>query len=371
MRHWSGILLVLACAAIAPQTVMSILAGAVSVVLEALPYLAGAALLAPLAGRYARGVVAYAGCGCGAGSSARSIPAALATAALFGPLVATARVASASITARILSARDHAESDVLGELINLVPSALLAAAIMLLAPMLPLHSAHPLLLWLAGALLGIFASPCALGGVALAAALRASAPFAAAGILCTAGVLPQFRLPHAHRIVHDPLAYLLLAASCAIVAARHGGALVHPRLTIPLALCASYCAIQAWRYRACAGLAARPIAAAALAIIIIGAPQPVYHATETTLADAFPGEHIDFTGVAVNDHARSLLVRYAITCCRADAAPVALVLDRDLSRDDGRWLRARGTIEADGSALILHVAELSPVAPPSDPFVYR
>jgi hypothetical protein len=363
--------IVVALAAIAPQAVMTIFTGAVSVLLEALPYLAGAALLAPLAGRYARAIVAYSGCGCGDGPNARSIPAALATAALFGPLVAAARVAFASLTARMLPAHDHAETSVLSELANLVPAALLAAAILLFVPMLPLRGIDPVLLWLAGALLGIFASPCALGGVALAASLRASAPLAAVGVLCTAGMLPQLGRRHTHGVMHDPLAYLVFAGAAGIVAVRHGGMLVHPRLTIPLALCALYCTFLAWRYRASVARAPRAIAIAALAIVIIGAPQPVYHASETTLADAFAGERVDFSGVAVTDHARSALVRYAITCCRADAAPTALVLDRNLGAFNGRWMHARGTIEADGSALVLHVAELTPIAPPIDPFVYR
>jgi uncharacterized membrane protein YcgQ (UPF0703/DUF1980 family) len=106
-------------------------------------------------------------------------------------------------------------------------------------------------------------------------------------------------------------------------------------------------------------------------VVIIGAPQPAYRATETTLADAFAGERVDFTGVAVHERTTSALVRYAITCCRADAAPVALALDRNLASFDGRWMHARGVIEDDGGALRLHVAELAPVAPPSDPFVYR
>ncbi len=371
MRHWSGIALVLALAAIDPQTVMTILAGAVSVLLEALPYLVGAALLAPLAGRYARTLIAYAGCGCGAGPHARSIPAALAAAALFGPYVAVARVALASLAARVLPADNDAETSVLTELTHLLPAALLAAAMMALVPAVPLRGIHPVLLWLAGAVLGVFASPCALGGIALAAALHASAPFAAIGVLCTAGILPHFRARHTHDAAHDPLAYLLLALACSLVAAHHGGTFVHPRLTIPLALCAIYCAILAWCQRASAARRPREIAAAALAIVIIGAPQPIYRATETTLADAFAGERVDFTGIAVTDHARSVLVRYAITCCRADAAPVALVVDRDLAPFNGRWLHVRGTIQDDGGELRLRVAELTPIAPPSDPFVYR
>lgn len=370
MRHWSGIVLVACFAVVAPQTLRAILSSAVSVLFEALPYLVAAAMLTPLAGRHARALIAYAGCGCATGPAARSIPAAFATAALFGPLVACARVVVATLVARVHPTHEHADSNMLAELIALVPAALLAATVMQFAPALPLHAAHPVVLWIAGALLGIVVSPCALGGVALAAALRATAPFAAIGVLCTAGIMPQPRIGHV-QTTHDPLAYLLLAASCTAIAANHGGTLVHPRMTFPLALCAIYCAILAWRHRDQRARAPRTIAVIVLAIVVIGAPQPMYRATETTLADAFAGEHVDFTGVAVADRARSVLVRYAITCCRADAAPVALVVDRDLAPLNGRWLRARGTIEADGDALRLRVAQLTPIAPPSDPFVYR
>ena len=371
MRQWSTAAVAIALATLAPQAVMAVGASAVSVLFEALPYLMAAALLTPLAGRHTRAIVAYAGCGCGGGSNARSIPAAVATAALFGPVVALARVAAASIAARASSDHDHAQSDVLSELLNLTPAALLAAGIMLALPTLSLRGVHPALLWLGGALLGVIASPCALGGVALAAALRASAPLAAFGVLCTAGIVPGLRRRHAHTATHDPLAYLLLAIACATIAARHGGALVHPRMTIPLVVCAIYCAVMAVRFRASAASAPRVLAATALAIIVIGAPQPIYRATETTLADAFAGERVDFTGVAVEYHTRSALVRYAITCCRADAAPVALVLDRNVTRFNGQWMRARGTVEDDSGTLRLHVAELTSIAPPSDPFVYR
>jgi hypothetical protein len=370
VRHWIGIVLVIALAAIAPQTVMTLGASAVSVLLESLPYFALAAALTPFAGRYARTLVAYAGCGCGAGPSARSIPAAIATAAIFGAPVALTRVVLASLVARIRPAHDCAHVDVLGELQNLVPAALLSATMMLLVPALPLR-VHPALVLLCGALLGIAASPCALGGVALAAALHANAPLAAAGMLCTAGIVPNVVRRHVHAATHDPLAYLLLAAACETIALHHGGTLVHPRMTIPLAVCGIYCAILAWQHRAHASREARLIGAATFAVVIIGAPAPDYRATETTLADAFAGEHVDFTGVAVHERATSALVRYAITCCRADAAPVALMLDRNIAGYDGRWMHARGVIEDVTGTLRLHVAEITPVAPPSDPFVYR
>ncbi|MGB6986228.1 MAG: hypothetical protein WBD74_09685, partial [Candidatus Aquilonibacter sp.] len=207
--------------------------------------------------------------------------------------------------------------------------------------------------------------------VALAAALHASAPFAAMGVLCTAGIVPNVARRHVHTAAHDPLAYLFLAATCETIALHHGGTLVHPRMTIPLAACGIYCAMLAWRFRSHASPVPRLIAAATFALIIIGAPAPTYRATETTLSDAFAGERVDFTGVAVHEGAISALVRYAITCCRADAAPVALALDRNVAGYDGHWMHARGVIEDDAGTLRLHVAELTPVAPPSDPFVYR
>jgi hypothetical protein len=371
VRHWIGTTVIIALAAVAPQTLATLSASAVSVLLESVPYLAVATALTPLVGRFAHTLVAYTGCGCGSGPSARSIPAAIATAAIFGTTIALARVLLASVIARVHRHHEEVDGDLLSELVGLVPSALLAATIMQLVPMVPLHHLHPLLLWCAGALLGLAATPCALGGVALAASLHASAPIAALGVLCTAGIVPGIRVRHTNASSADPIAYGLLALVCALIAAHHGGTLVHPRMTIPLALCAIYCAVVAWRSRAHTACAPRWIAAVALAVVIIGAPQPAYRATETTLADAFAGERVDFTGVAVHERTTSALVRYAITCCRADAAPVALALDRNLASFDGRWMHARGVIEDDGGALRLHVAELVPVAPPSDPFVYR
>jgi hypothetical protein len=372
VRLWSAILLAIAAAAIAPQTTMAVGAGAVGVLLESLPYLAAAALCSRLIGRYAGALVAYAGCGCAAGPSARSIPAAIATAAIFGLPVAVARVAVASVISRFVRTHDHgARDDVLGEIVSLIPAALLSAAIMLMLPSLPRHNLPAPVLFVGGALLGVVASPCALGGVALAASLHATAPFAGAGVLCTAGIVPHAWRRHSHGALHDPWAYGALALACALVAVHHGEALVHPRMTIPLALTAFMCLLLAWRFRACYAQTARLVAAAALAAIVIGAPVPAYRVTETTLADGFAGEGVDFTGVAVAEHGASALVRYAITCCRADAAPVALALDRNLARFDGRWMHASGVLESHDGALRLRVERLAPIAPPSDPFVYH
>ncbi|MGC2130911.1 MAG: hypothetical protein WA629_12545, partial [Candidatus Aquilonibacter sp.] len=306
------------------------------------------------------------------GSSARSIPAAVAAAAIFGVPAALARVAAAGVISRLVRTHEHAaQVDVLGDIASLIPAALLSAAIMLVLPLLPLRHLPGAVLFVSGALLGVVASPCALGGIALAASLHVTAPLAATGVLCTAGIVPNVWRRHAPGALHDPWAYGALAFSCALVAARHGDALVHPRMTIPLALTALVCLHLAWHFRTRRARAPRWIAFAAFAAVVIGAPTPAYHATETTLADGFAGERVDFTGVAVTEHGESALVRYAITCCRADAAPVALALDRNLAAVGGRWLRASGTLQDDRSGLRLHVDALTPVTPPADPFVYH
>ena len=61
-----------------------------------------------------------------------------------------------------------------------------------------------------------------------------------------------------------------------------------------------------------------------LAGVMVAAPPPAYTMTETTLTDLFPGERLDFTGRLARNGDSAALVRYAITCCRADATPVAV-----------------------------------------------
>ncbi len=375
MRPWIAVALALALATIAPGFVRTLLACFASIVFESAPYLAASALLAPAAGRYARWISAYVGCGCGRGPSARSIPAAIATAALFGAPIACARLCAAAVFSRWVPRDAHAEHapDLLGELRALAPAAIVAATVAALAHSLRLDRLSPALEFVAGVALGALASPCALGGVALAASLRATAPVAALGVLCTAGVIDVYALRRcdAHESASDPWAYGALAMACAIVTARGGASLVHPRIAPALALVACYCIVSAWRTRDRSSLAARVFTGVVLAAIVIGAPPPMYHATETTLAGAFAGERVDFTGVAVHERGRSALVRYAITCCRADAAPIVLAIDRNTARIQGTWMHAIGVFEDDGRSLRLHVARLIPVAPPSDPFVYR
>jgi hypothetical protein len=375
MRPWIVAALVLAVAAIAPDFLRTLCACFASIVFESVPYLAGSALLAPLAGRHARLISAYAGCGCGGGPAARSIPAAIATAVLFGVPIACARICAAAALSRWFShdERAHRAPDILGELHALAPAAIVAAAIAPLAHSLGFDRLSPAFEFVAGVALGALASPCALGGVALAASLRVTAPIATLGILCTAGIVDVYALlrrkPHVH--ASDPWAFGALALACVLVALRGGAALVHPRIVPALALVALYCVVAAWRARDRSSISARVIAGVVLAAVVIGAPAPVYRATETTLEGAFAGERVDFTGVAVHERGRSALVRYAITCCRADAAPIVLAIDRNTAHVQGTWMHASGVFEDDGPTLRLRVARLVPVAPPSDPFVYR
>ena len=79
--------------------VRSALATSASALFEAAPFL----LAGIVAARFLRHphAVAYLGCGCAAGPSARSLPAAAATWLLFGPLVAVARFAAALVVARL------------------------------------------------------------------------------------------------------------------------------------------------------------------------------------------------------------------------------------------------------------------------------
>ena len=230
-----------------------------------------------------------------------------------------------------------------------------------------------------GALAGVAAAPCALGVPSVAAALRTIAPAFAAGYLCTAGIVELRSLllirddghhEDCTRASHDALAYGTLAVACAIVALRHGAQLVHPYIAIALAPCALGFAILAWRHRAAAHARLRWAPALMLAGTLLAAPPPAYHATETTLADAFPGERVDFTGVATQTRDVTTIVRFAITCCRADAAPIVVRLARAQPSLHG-WVRVLGIIEADRAGLCLRADRVAAVLPPADPFVYR
>jgi len=354
--------------------VNAIVVNTAAVLLESAPFILAGAIAVRISARFGRRAVPYLGCGCGTGPSARSLPAFAAAWIVFGPFVAAARLGAAIVVERFIPKRACApeHDSMLADLAAIVPFALGAAA---LAPLLPAvagsHAPHQLIA-AAAALVAFVASPCGLGTIGVAAMARQTAPAAAAGFLCVAGIfdLRTWMRSRAHNGRHDCISYALAAVACALVAMRNGGAMVNPKFVPALWACATIFAFLAHRYRMQAQPALRIAPAIMLAGCILAAPPPIYSATETTLADAFPGERIDFTGTLVSSGDSATLVRYAITCCRADAAPVAIRLDSPVNVRGG-WARARGTLVRHGSELRLRLRSIEPVAAPPDPFIYR
>ena len=359
-----------------PDALRSALAATASALLEATPFvLAGIAAARVLPGR---AVVEHLGCGCGDGPSARSLPAAAAAWLVFGAPVAVARLLAGLLASRLLRRRSpqcgaSGASHPLRELAALLPAAALAGAAMQLLGGIDPARLPPFAQALLGAALGFVAAPCGLGAVALAGALRVRAPVAAAAFLCIAGIADLRALrPRSHAGPgHDAFAYALLAGALAVVAARRGDALVHPALAAPLWCCAVAAAVYAVGHRRERCAAARVAPALMLAGALAGAPPPQYRATETTLTDLFAGERVTFSGALERDGSQSAVVRYAIACCRADAVPVAVRLDRAPPFANGTWVRVDGRIEGAGGDLRLVPARVDRIAPPSDPFLYR
>ncbi len=265
------------------------------------------------------------------------------------------------------------ESHLLAELAALLPAAVLAGAMMQLCSLFDPSHLSTFENLLLGAGLGFTAAPCGLGAVALAGALRVRAPVAALAFLCIAGIVDLRALRRASHSCcgHDAFAYALLALALGIVACRHGDALVHPAFTAALGCCAGAALLCLAAYRRCRSAAARAAPALMLLGAVVGAPPPQYFATETTLNDLFPGERVTFTGALARDAGTSAVVRYAITCCRADAAPIAVRLDRSLPYPVGTWLRVDGPIQGAPGNLRLVPQFVEPVAAPADPFIYR
>ena len=348
----------------------AVIVNAAALLLESAPFVMAGALISRLPLRAARNTVAYVGCGCGTGPSARSLPALAATWLAFGPLVAIARFAAAIAMARALRAHacEHKPDDALAQFAAIAPFAIMGAAIVPAIPAIAGSRASPLTIALTAAFAAFLSSPCAIGVAGVAAMLRSTAPAAAIGFLCVAGVadLRAWTAKRSRQTQHDCAAYVLGALACAIVAARGGAALVNPRFVPALWLCTAAMAYLAYVYRAHAKAHLRIAPAIMLAGCFLSAPAPDMLQTETTLSDAYPGERVDFTGQLI---ARSL-VRYAITCCRADAAPVVLRLDAPYASHSG-WAHARGVLVRRGDSLRLHAETIEAVAPPADPFVYR
>lgn len=365
-------------------TTRTVVATAASTLFESTPFiLAGIILSATGIGRSVRWG-AYLGCGCGEGPGARSLPALAATCMVLGPAIAGARFVAALGAARLLARRRSAcphDADASGsplsQLASLLPMAFAASFIVHLGGSYTGELAHlgPAAAVLAGGIFGFALAPCGLGAVGLAASLHASSPFAAVGFLCVAGIadaraLFSRRIPTG-RGEHDALAYATAACACAATAARHGQQLVHPHFTDALWICTFIFCIAAIRRRRESAPTLRWAPALMLAAALITAPPPAYVATETTLADAFPGERIAFTGMLVRSPGAVSVVRYAITCCRADAAPVALRLGGDLPPALGGWVTVDGMLVRAGAELHLRVTRFRAARAPADPFIYR
>jgi hypothetical protein len=348
---------------------------AAAALLEAAPFLLASAAIADGPLRRIVRLRPFFACGCETGPSARSLPAAAATWLVFGPLVAGARLAAAIVAARATrtGTRDcpH-EASPLSSLHAMLPVALCAAVGATLFPSFAGFRHDGLQVAVAGALFAFFSAPCAIGAVAFAAMLRSTMPSAAIGYLCVAGIVDarSFMRARVRGDSHDAVGYALLALACACVSAHRGSGLVHPLIALALAPCAAGSALAAYRFRSrsCAKLRIAP--ALMLAGSMLGAPLPQYHATETTLADAFAGESLDFTGVITRTGSAVTLVRYAITCCRADAAPMVVRLESS-PRGLRGWVRARGVFVQSAGNLELRTKSVEPVTPPADPFVYR
>jgi hypothetical protein len=355
--------------------VTALLVTSAATLFESAPFILAAVVLAQMPLRWSSRMVPYLGCGCGTGPSARSLPAAAAAWMVFGPLVGGARLAAAFAVERALwrhTSCTHGDDSMLAQLAAIAPIAAIGAAVAGYAP--TIFGTHPsqAAAFFGGAFAAFVMAPCGLGTVGLAAALRGTIPASAIAFLCVAGIVDLrtwMRMPH-HERRHDALAYAVAAAACLLVAARGGADLVHPKIALALWPCAFGCAVFAYRYRGEQNASLRVAPAIMLAGAVLAAPPPEYHATETSLSDAFAGERIDFTGAVSQSGDATTLVRYAITCCRADAAPLVIRLAAPAPRARG-WMHARGVLVQTSRGLRLRTESLQPIPPPSDPFVYR
>jgi hypothetical protein len=371
-------------ACVPPATLANVVATAASTLFEAAPFLLIAADLGPaLPSRLRDWPAALLGCGCGKLPGALSLPATALCVLSFGPAVALLRWSCALGVARL---RPHGASALharsLFEELSAVAGPALLGALLTTALRSAvfgnvLAAAPAPALFLTGVITGMLA-PCTLGSIAFAASVHASMPALAAGVLCSTGLLalprvgaPQHQLqtPVKRGIAAQPL-YAAMAIACASVALRGGATLVHPKLVPWIALGA----LVAARRALCAQARVPRSASIAVFAMLATALSANAPARENTPASAFDalvvGERVHLCA-QVTGEPRATLVRYAITCCRADAAPVAVRLDRALSVRAGTWVALDGTVVADAGGRLVHVVEVRPIRPPADPFLYR
>jgi hypothetical protein len=395
---------VLACAAMPAPLLHQALAATAGTLFEAAPFVLAVSLVR---GSFVRWTAALLGCGCGpgAGYAALSLPATALCWTVFGPAPALARFAvAATLQAVMFRKPPHPRSGsascpragVAGradprtidsidplEQLAFVAVASFATSLALPAmagfaasrpqsPFAPSAFVAALVEAIAGLVAGSVA-PCATAAVAMAAMLRPTASSAAIGILCTAGLIPRLRIGRRHATPRYDARFGLALLCCACLAlALHGGrGFIHPRL-LPLV----WFAIPA----AAAALVARPLTSARFgalapgamaAALVLGSPLPPAALGNGTLDDLYPGEPIGFTGVANDAGGTISLVRYAITCCRADASAIVLPTNLNIRVSRNAWLTVDGTIAAGPAGTYLRVARWERIAPPADPFIYR
>jgi hypothetical protein len=367
--------------AVPPAGLHAALASAAGTLFEAAPFVLAAEVLP------ARRLAALEGAGCGCGRrgipGAVSLPATALCWLAFGPWVALARFAAGVVLARWKGrpgkgarSPDGSERDPLAALVRLVVPAILAslAAQTIAAHAAGLRSAWPPLLFLGGACLGVLV-PCATAGVAIAAGFAQPLPLTAAGMLVTAGLVTLRARPACRPVAaavtrHAGCASGLLALALAAIVWRGPSGLVSPRL-LPLDAMGAALALAGIGRRRTRAAAAPLLGIALGCALAAGYAVPPDVASETTLGAAYPGERIDFTGVAHATGSGTTLERFAIACCRLDATPVAVRLTQRVALPDGRWVTVRGIVIRKGSALLVRPDWWRPVPAPADPFVYR
>jgi hypothetical protein len=382
-RNASTLALAVAGACLAPETLHAALASAGGLVLEAAPLAIAAASLGAgmralgrrgaraLPGAVADWLAALAGCGCGGLPGALSLPAAGLTWYAFGPLLAIGRFGAAAVLGRFRHSHHEGQpGGPLDQLGALVPYAIAGSiGAEWLRRLEPQFAGWPAAGIVAGAVVGAL-SPCTLGTIALAASVRRGAPWVAAGILLTAGLATVRGAPPRAPFRADPSAgYALLAAAGAALAAWGGAGLVHPRLVWPVVAAGMLGLALSVRSRLRGASLLGPVVA--WVALLLGSPVPQSGLDETLIAGAFPGQAVHFTGKAECRADACLLVRFAITCCRADASPVAVRLAGSPPLRSGAWATVDGVLEPGPHGLIVRVERLSVVAAPRDAFIYR
>ncbi|GAC1312512.1 MAG: hypothetical protein NVSMB21_23130 [Vulcanimicrobiaceae bacterium] len=367
----------------------SVLAATAGTLFEATPFVLAAAALPR--GRFGR-AFAFLGCGCAtAGPGALALPAIALCWLAFGPVVAIARAAAGLFLARVVPRPDRdadAEPDPLCELARLAPAAavagVLAEALHAALPPGAVPSSGAIALGIVcGALLGACA-PCAAGAIAIAAAVRDVSPSASTTILATAGIVPSLCFGFGDRLGSDRsggeravtrAAFVLLALACGGLALQGPSGFINPRF-VPALVAATalalLCAVRAPVSRARAPAIVPLVLVAAL---VVGSPLPQRAPLVTTLDDPYPGARLRFRGSLVPSGPGATtgetLVRYTITCCRADAQAQTVRLDRAVAGRPGAWYEADGTLALRDGAYRLNVTKIRSIAAPADPFAYR